>query len=476
MTDLRFCCKYIIYIDSLNECVCDTFCIYKRRDLQKKIFHNFTQNYISAVTNAITAAADYIFHNFNIRHTPDYNDFIFDNEIKSYNNSLVVIDGKSVSFAALITYIAYVFKIPVPENTVFSGVLNEHGKIERIEYNIEKIKFIEEERADIEKIIIPAANTISLTKKEIIRVTSVSELIESVFDKRLLKSNIINVEHNSRHYIEQQNIIADKTAVFIGRTETINEINSFIDKNDSGFILLAGMPGAGKSALAAYLTANRNYPRFFFNSSKSGALLSTALLSLTEQLCSKYRFIPKTSANEIEIENNYYYVINRVSAQITSANGNKEVIVIDGLENINTADLSSVFPFGDIPKNIFFLVSLRKTDLYFELKRMFYDKKNFLDIELKFFDINETRSLFDNYNIELIDDELSMIFQKTNGSPLFLNAIIKNINTFKEKQFSRLPDTIYNFFEYTVRQSKIIDDEYSFAILKIMCLLYEPVN
>ena len=55
------------------------------------------------------------------------------------------------------------------------------------------------------------------------------------------------------------------TEYFVGRKDAINEINTFIKNNISGYFTIIAEPGIGKSALMAFIAKKYKYPHHFIS-------------------------------------------------------------------------------------------------------------------------------------------------------------------------------------------------------------------
>ncbi|GIE76911.1 hypothetical protein Aph02nite_28610 [Actinoplanes philippinensis] len=132
---------------------------------------------------------------------------------------------------------------------------------------------------------------------------------------------------------------------FTGREWLIDRIDRFIRRHDRGYVVIQAPAGIGKTALAAWLAAERGWPCHFTRRRK-GNVAATALRNLAAQIIAGYqlsdRFTPGGMLPETAGEPGWFDQVLRAGAAAATAAGQKLVVVVDGLDEAETFD-------GDLP-------------------------------------------------------------------------------------------------------------------------------
>jgi hypothetical protein len=132
---------------------------------------------------------------------------------------------------------------------------------------------------------------------------------------------------------------------FTGREWLIERIDRFIRRHDRGYVVIQAPAGIGKTAVAAWLAAERGWPCHFTRRRK-GNVGATALRNLAAQIIAGYqlsdRFTPGGMLPETAGEPGWFDQVLRAGAAAATAAGQKLVVVVDGLDEAETFD-------GDLP-------------------------------------------------------------------------------------------------------------------------------
>ncbi len=74
------------------------------------------------------------------------------------------------------------------------------------------------------------------------------------------------------HIISFDAFVKDRSEGFVGRDFVLKAIAAFLNTHDSGYFLLGGKPGMGKSAFLSSLVCSRDYYVHHFNSGAIGII------------------------------------------------------------------------------------------------------------------------------------------------------------------------------------------------------------
>ena len=83
-------------------------------------------------------------------------------------------------------------------------------------------------------------------------------------------------------------LIADKIRGFVGRQFVFDALNEFLHTHESGYFIIRGVPGIGKSALMAKLVNDRGYIHHFNIASQNIRSTRTFLENVSAQLIARY--------------------------------------------------------------------------------------------------------------------------------------------------------------------------------------------
>jgi hypothetical protein len=127
---------------------------------------------------------------------------------------------------------------------------------------------------------------------------------------------IVNGEHNTiyqyfqvpahaqiaNRHISFVSLIADKTENFVGREFVFNAIDDFMRANRSGYFLIEGEPGIGKTAILAELVKRKGYPHHFNIILQNIRTPKQFMFNACAQLIARYNldhdYIPEDAGND----------------------------------------------------------------------------------------------------------------------------------------------------------------------------------
>ncbi len=130
-----------------------------------------------------------------------------------------------------------------------------------------------------------------------------SEGARSVAAREIIGSLILTGDHNQvfqGDYAKLGEVYIDHASVFarldvdrfIGRDALIRDIDDFIAREPSGYIVIEAEPGLGKSALLGALVRRRGYIHHFVELTPGPQGISPALKSLAAQVVRAYDLNP----------------------------------------------------------------------------------------------------------------------------------------------------------------------------------------
>lgn len=158
-----------------------------------------------------------------------------------------------------------------------------------------------------------------------------------------------------------KSIIKDKNEKFVGRQFVFDKIDKFITKETKGYFTVIGDAGMGKTALAAKLIFDREYPCYFNIRAEGRNRPDQFLTSIREQLITRYQ-LQNAAMDYLPT------LLEKVSQKLTT--GKSLIIVVDALDEVEQEP-------GD---NLLYLPTTLPDRVYFVLTRRPYitEKKRLL--------------------------------------------------------------------------------------------------
>ncbi|MFM6044462.1 MAG: ATP-binding protein, partial [Dolichospermum sp.] len=171
-----------------------------------------------------------------------------------------------------------------------------------------------------------------------------------------------------------KNIVDDKTREFVGREYIYDQIDEYLKDESfpSGYILLKGEPGIGKTALMANLVRKRKWIHHFVTEGTDSTEIFLA--SICFQLIVKYELpyskLPECQPDQRILTYRNFIDEDLLPQAIEKVKDNKEdntvVILVDALDEAKRSPLDGELNILGLPKalpqGVFFIVTSREAD------------------------------------------------------------------------------------------------------------------
>lgn len=158
-------------------------------------------------------------------------------------------------------------------------------------------------------------------------------------------------------------LIKDRTEDFVERTKLVRRIDECLKNGEgaSGYVVLRGEPGSGKTALMAYLIRQRGYIHHFNIFNQSIRSTTDFLQNICAQLILRYGLDRPVLPSDAGTSSGMMVELLAEATQKT--NGNAIIIVVDALDESEMGSAKSganrlLLP-ESLPDNVFFLVTTR---------------------------------------------------------------------------------------------------------------------
>ncbi|MDB9386780.1 AAA family ATPase [Microcystis aeruginosa] len=272
-------------------------------------------------------------------------------------------------------------------------------------------------------------------------------------------------EELKRHIPEQtfKNIVDDKTREFVGREYIYDQIDEYLKDESfpSGYIILKGEPGIGKTALMAKLVEDREWIHHFVTEGTDST--ESFLASICSQLIVKYE-LPYSKLPECQPEQRILTYRNFIDEDllpqaIEKVKDNKEdntvVILVDALDEARRSPLDGELNILGLPKalpqGVFFIVTSREAeDQHFYVnnnKRIDIkddDKDNLKDVRLyveSYLNHSGVKKQIEKWQVSDADF-VEKITKKSEGNFMYLFYVMTDI---KEQKLSEdIKDSIHD--------------------------------
>ena len=256
-----------------------------------------------------------------------------------------------------------------------------------------------------------------------------------------------------------QNIVDDKTREFVGRKYIYDQIDEYLKDESfpSGYIILKGEPGIGKTALMAKLVEDREWIHHFVTEGTDST--ESFLASICSQLIVKYE-LPYSKLPECQPEQRiltYRKFIDEelLPQAIEKAKDNTVVILVDALDEARRSPLDGELNILGLPKalpqGVFFIVTSREAeDQHFYVnnnKRIDIkddDKDNLKDVRLyveSYLNHSGVKKQIEKWQVSDADF-VEKITKKSEGNFMYLFYVMTDI---KEQKLSEdIKDSIHD--------------------------------
>jgi hypothetical protein len=179
-----------------------------------------------------------------------------------------------------------------------------------------------------------------------------------------------NISLYIKNYPERERHILPK---FIGRKFVFDAIDKFISENNKGYFFLKAAPGIGKTSFAIKLANERGYPFHLIKPfrNNTGNSVKDFIKNICAQLiCDNNLPIEKFPENFDEDGEFLQLILRQASEKLSE--DEKIIIVVDGIDELNKEELifftkTDILYLPDLlPRNIFFILTMRKIDKGFK--------------------------------------------------------------------------------------------------------------
>jgi hypothetical protein len=209
--------------------------------------------------------------------------------------------------------------------------------------------------------------------------------------------------------------------LFVGRGEQADALAHWLDRHERGYVFYEAAAGAGKSAYAALLVDRFDWPVYLVKREARRDRPERFVPYLIWRLMERHGLQDHVPEDPGELSDTLARVLTRVARRLDGRVGAREVIVLDGLNELDP-DTNLGFLPAVLPPRVFVIVLSQPCPLLELLRtRVAVDRTSF---GLAGLSESEVHRLLDLSGVGLSESERRQIVGRANGWPLYLRMVI----------------------------------------------------
>jgi hypothetical protein len=298
----------------------------------------------------------------------------------------------------------------------------------------------------------------------------------------------------SAHIRRFEALIADKTEGFVGRQFVFDALDDFLRDNASGYYVILGEPGIGKTALLAQLVKTRGYAHHFNVVQENIRTPRQFLANACAQIVARYR-LPHPVLPDAASEDPGFLV--QCLGEAAARPENRPVVLV--VDALDESERLGIGPGGNLlhlpvslPEGAYLVVASRPLDdLQLEVSN---SRELFLepDSEGNLVDIRTYIAHYLRSSAELrtrlagwrLDDEafIRALALKSEGNFIYLRQVLPDIaeGRFREGTVDELPRGLAQYYRRHWRQMQVADqaafDDLYAPVVCMLAVAREPVT
>ena len=298
----------------------------------------------------------------------------------------------------------------------------------------------------------------------------------------------------SHKLISFNTLIENKTADFVGRDFVFDQIRRYMRQTSSGYFIIKGEAGIGKTALIAYLVKTQGYAHHFVVSLQGITRPEQFLESLCAQLIAKYKMdrpavLPPEAGRDSSLFSELLIEISR-----KLASGEQAVIVVDALDEAmwQPGSRENVLYLPEfLPAGVFIIATTRfKEDLPLSVEhsKVFYldadspeNRSDALAYIHRYAERTAMKSWLANWRLSP-ERFANLILAKSEGNFMYLHHVLPAIEDgkFKHGTVDELPQGLLEYYERHWQFIRSVDEnawvDYRQPVICFLASAREPVT
>jgi hypothetical protein len=279
---------------------------------------------------------------------------------------------------------------------------------------------------------------------------------------------------------------------FVGRQWLVDELDSFVASQDSGYFVLEAAAGLGKSTFLAWIARKRGYAQHFVRLADGRDDTAAALNNLSAQLASAWSVEGPPSLVGRDVQpHEFYDLLCEVARERRRRRAEPVVVVIDGLDEVasppargNVLGLPEALPDG-----VFFVVSQRPVQVSLSVERdrlltlSNSDERNLADLR-EYLLIAAHRpavaAALQHADVAAVEF-VELLVERSAGVWLYVRYVLDEIEngTGDLLDLDALPGGLWEYYAEQVRRRRDSDGErwerYDLPVLTTLAAAQEPL-
>ena len=264
-------------------------------------------------------------------------------------------------------------------------------------------------------------------------------------------------------YIDFTDFIEERTQNFVGRKKVFQALKDFRKTYESGYVVLTGKPGMGKSACYSKLASEYQYVHHFINSDSQGRKNINAVLgNIAYRLEDKFH----TDSEYRRSEKSDLFTGNLLGNISKNLKAKEQCcIVIDGIDELEEFDEikgnrdTNIFRLPRVlPKGVYVLLSIREfNDLPLKAKNLAHiellpdsqeNQENIREFVVNFIKKKGIVEFIERNKLQNVDFESKMV-NKSEGNFMYLHCVLPQIEKgyYRDASFEEIPTGLIPFYE-----------------------------
>lgn len=289
-------------------------------------------------------------------------------------------------------------------------------------------------------------------------------------------------------------LIEEKTQGFVGRRFVFDALDQFLERSSSGYFIIKGEAGIGKSALMAQLVKAHGYVHHFVVGTQGINRADQFLESVCAQLIAKYELDrPAWLPPEVSRDSAFLSALLQEVSQGLETDQHA-VILVDALDEVDwhgRAGENVLFLPPTLPKGVFIVVTMRHKEglqLQVDSSQVFYlapdSKGNREDVIAFIAQIALRKTMEPRLEAwgTTVDGFVRTMLVKSEGNFMYLHYVLPAIERgeFRHGTLAELPQGLKDYYERHWRQIRIIDEDlwvtYRQPVICYLATAREPVT
>jgi hypothetical protein len=299
---------------------------------------------------------------------------------------------------------------------------------------------------------------------------------------------------------EFQSLVAERTQVFLGRQFIFQAIQTLLTESQmrSGYIVVHGEPGIGKTALVAQLVKQKGYVHHFNIAAQNIRSGRDFLANMCAQLIVKYELPYDTLPQEATKDSGFLSRL--LTESVDKARGQPVVILVDALDEAEDYDVppdtNRLLLPPTLPAGVFFVITTREQADF----RLFVDHRE--DIYLRDNDpgnLDDVRRYIQEY-LRMHPDKMearigewritqeefvTVMTQKSQGNFMYLVYVLRDIREGRLTAANiddvrQLPQGLRAYYQRHWRMMRARDEtcfeQYYEPVVCLLATVRQPVN